>query len=441
MDLGASRAIDRLLVTLRSDTNTERDLWVFTSDTPFNSTTVSGLQAQSGVTEYQMLTPSGNVGTAPIDTTARYIRIQDPGTSSSLTLSEVEMDSPTATVSSTGSTITYQGDPGEANSVVVDDPSATTYTFAETPIAAGAGCVQTNANLATCTNSSTNVNVAVNLDDMGDTVNAAGSSQAADTFQINGASGADTLTGTPRNDTINGGADNDTITGGDGDDAMDGSTGNDRFLVGDNSGDASGDELTGGADIDRAVYTSCTTAVTVTIDGANNDGGVCGTGSAATDDVHTDVESITGSNVATDTLTGSCSANTIVGDSGTTDGGAGGADTINGDPAPARPTAATSSAAARATTHSTATDRRHARLRHRHLWRPLRGRRCARNQRHARRHRERRRRLGQHRQRQRRLRADHRHRTGRHDQRSGRRPGGSVVRPARKRHADRRPVR
>ena len=337
VDLGASRDIDRLLVTLRSDSNTERDLWVFTSDTPFNSTTVSGLQAQSGVSEYQMLTPSGNVGTAPIDTTARYIRIQDPGTSTSLTLSEVEMDSPTATVSSTGSTITYQGDPGEANSVVVDDPSSTTYTFAETPIAAGAGCIQTNANLATCTNSSANVTVAMNLDDMGDTVNAASSNQAADTFQINGASGVDTLTGTPLGDTINGGADNDTINGGDGDDAMNGGTGNDRFLVGDNSGDGSGDELTGGADIDRAVYTSCTTAVTVTIDGTNNDGGVCGTGSAATDDVHTDVESITGSNVATDSLTGSCLANTIVGDSGTTDGGAGAADTINGDPAACTP--------------------------------------------------------------------------------------------------------
>ncbi len=336
VDLGASRDIDRLVVTLRSDSNTERDLWVFTSDTPFNSTTVSGLQAQSGVTEYRMLTPSGNVGTAPIDTTARYIRIQDP-TTSSLTLSEVEMDSPTATVSSTGSTITYQGDPGEANSVVVDDPSSTTYTFAETPIAAGAGCVQTNANLATCTNSSANVTVAMNLDDMGDTVNAASSNQAADTFQINGASGADALTGTPLGDTINGGADNDTIIGGDGDDAMDGGTGNDRFLVGDNSGDGSGDELTGGADIDRAVYTSCTTAVTVTIDGTNNDGGVCGTGSAATDDVHTDVESITGSNVATDSLTGSCLANTIVGDSGTTDDGAGAADTINGDPAACTP--------------------------------------------------------------------------------------------------------
>ena len=38
-----------------------------------------------------MQTPSGNVGTAPVNTTARYIRIQDPGTSTSLTLSEVEL--------------------------------------------------------------------------------------------------------------------------------------------------------------------------------------------------------------------------------------------------------------------------------------------------------------------------------------------------------------
>ena len=91
-------------------------------------------------------------------------------------------------------------------------------------------------------------------------------------------------------------------------------------------------------DIDRVIYTRLR-------DGrrrdastrANNDGGTCGDGSAASDDVHTDVESITGSNVATDTLTGSCAANTIAGDSGTTDAGAGAADTINGDPAACAP--------------------------------------------------------------------------------------------------------
>ncbi len=237
VDLGASRDIDRLVVTLRSDSNTERDLWVFTSDTPFNSTTVSGLQAQAGVTEYRMQTPSpGNVGTAPIDTTARYIRIQDPGTSS-LTLSEVEMDSPTATVSSRdrlSPTRAIRAKRTAWSSTIRLRPLTPSP---KTPIAAGAGCVQTNANLATCTNSSANVTVAMNLDDMGDTVNAASSNQSADTFQINGASGVDTLTGTPLGDTINGGADNDTITGSDGDDAMDGGAGNDRFNVGDNSGD------------------------------------------------------------------------------------------------------------------------------------------------------------------------------------------------------------
>ncbi len=124
----------------------------------------------------------------------------------------------------------------------------------------------------------------------------------------------------------------DSIAVGENDDPLNGGGGNDRFTMAGNLGDASGDELTGGADIDRADYTGCDTAVTVTIDGTNNDGGTCGNGSAATDDVHTDVESITGSNTATDTLTGSCAANTIAGDSGTVDG-AGAADTINGDPA------------------------------------------------------------------------------------------------------------
>ena len=129
----------------------------------------------------------------------------------------------------------------------------------------------------------------------------------------------------------------DSIAVGENDDPLNGGGGNDRFAMAGNIGDASGDEITGGTGIDRVIYTLCGTAVTVTIDGANNDGGTCGDGSTASDDVHTDVESITGSNVATDTLTGSCAANTISGDSGTTDGGAGAADTLNGDPAACTP--------------------------------------------------------------------------------------------------------
>ena len=140
------------------------------------------------------------------------------------------------------------------------------------------------------------------------------------------------VTGSQFNDTITGSASSNLFIGGDGDDALNGGAGNDRFMVGFNNGDGSGDELTGGPDLDRADYFTCTTLITVTIDGANNDGGGCGNGSSAGDDVHTDVESVTGTALG-DAITGSCHANTFVGDPGTTDGSAGGNDTLIGDPA------------------------------------------------------------------------------------------------------------
>ncbi len=119
---------------------------------------------------------------------------------------------------------------------------------------------------------------------------------------------------------------------------MDGDAGNDRFILAANNGDATGDEVTGDTGIDRADYSACGSSdpVVVSIDNTNNDGpssGDCGSGSIASDDVHTDVESITGSPQG-DTLTGFCTANTILGDPDVT--GAtftGGVDTINGDPA------------------------------------------------------------------------------------------------------------
>ena len=202
-----------------------------------------------------------------------------------------------------------------------------------------------------------------------------------------------------------------------------------------------GDELTGGADIDRAVYTSCATSVAVSIDGANNDGGTCGNGSTATDDVHTDVESITGSNAATDTLTGSCSANTIVGDSGTTDGGAGAADTINGDPAVCAPNGGDFLGGGEGNDTFNCDGSGAAGFDTVTYGAPYVDAAAPGISRHARRHANDGDGFGQHRQCQRRLRADHRQRAGRHDQRSRRRPGGSAVRPSRKRHIDRQPVR
>jgi hypothetical protein len=150
-----------------------------------------------------------------------------------------------ATVSQAGATITYQAVAGETNSVVVTDPTATSYLFTETGILAGTGCTQTSVNSVTCTNASTNVSVVMNMDDMGDTVTASGVNQAADTFQINGEAGDDILTGTTQAATINGGSGNDTATGNNGIDTINGDAGNDNL-----NGANAADTINGGDDND-----------------------------------------------------------------------------------------------------------------------------------------------------------------------------------------------
>ena len=150
-----------------------------------------------------------------------------------------------ATVAQGGPLINYQANPGETNSVVVNDPSATSYTFAETGITAGTGCVQTNANLVTCTNASANITIGMLMDDMGDTVNASNSNQVADNFQIIGEAGIDTLTGSAQVDSFSGGTEADTIDGGTGADTINGDAGNDNL-----DGQADNDTIDGGADAD-----------------------------------------------------------------------------------------------------------------------------------------------------------------------------------------------
>ena len=73
-----------------------------------------------------------------------------------------------------------------------------------------------------------------------------------------GGAGADTLAGEQGNDNLQGGDDADSLNGGEGDDALDGNAGP--------------DVLTGGPGNDTAMYASRTAAVTVTMDGADNDG-------------------------------------------------------------------------------------------------------------------------------------------------------------------------
>ncbi len=159
VDLGQSRQIARLDVRLRADCCTERDLWVFTSNSPFNSTSVQGLRDQAGVTEHRMLTPSGTIGTSPVGTTARYIRIQDPGTNTQLTLSEVQLVSnqdPTVSLTSPANgasfkapaSISYAADAADADgnvtkveffrgSTLVGTDTSSPYTASESGVAAG----------------------------------------------------------------------------------------------------------------------------------------------------------------------------------------------------------------------------------------------------------------------------------------------------------------
>jgi RTX calcium-binding nonapeptide repeat (4 copies) len=181
---------------------------------------------------------------------------------------------------------------------------------------------------------------------------------------VTGGEGADTLNGNGANNRLEGGGGNDILNGGDGDDLLQGTygiggcapvencTGNDTLngeggndtLYGDigndrlDGGTGVADELIGGPDIDRVLFSTCGSAVTVTIDtdaaSSNDDGCTDGSGDFAFDDVRQDVESVTGTESG-DTITGNCLANTFAGSANVAADVApiDGNDIFNGDPA------------------------------------------------------------------------------------------------------------
>ena len=128
---------------------------------------------------------------------------------------------------------------------------------------------------------------------------------------ITGSSAANVLDGGSGNDTISGGAGNDTIIGGLGTDTLIGGDGNDTFAEG--STNSGADSMTGGTGNDLADYSLRVVGVTITIDDLANDGQ---TGAAEGDNVKTDVENVTGSSTAANSLTGSAAANILIGGSG-----------------------------------------------------------------------------------------------------------------------------
>jgi hypothetical protein len=213
-----------------------------------------------------------------------------------------------ATVSRTGTTITYQANAGETNQTVLTR-SMSNYVFTETgPLTAGTNCTQTSANVVTCTQA--NPIVVANLLDGNDAFSAAGVAQPT-AVTLNGGAGDDTLTAPNVATTLNGDNGSDTLNGGTAADALNGGGGDagmDRMTGGDGN-----DVFDGGPGIDRAIYT--TGNLDITIDNAANDKDGLGNNN---ENVKDTVESITGAS-GNDKIVGSCFANTLAGQAGNDD--------------------------------------------------------------------------------------------------------------------------
>ncbi|HKF85425.1 MAG TPA: calcium-binding protein, partial [Candidatus Limnocylindrales bacterium] len=145
---------------------------------------------------------------------------------------------------------------------------------------------------------------------------------------VTGGTGLDTISGGAGDDTLDGsqpvlvGADGaDRIEGDSGDDSLSGGPGNDML-----DGGRGSDRLSGGAGVDSVDYRGARRAVTVTLDGAANDG-VAG----ERDDVRGDVEGVRGG-AEEDTQTGNAGSNPLSGGSGEDylDGGRGSDDLRGG---------------------------------------------------------------------------------------------------------------
>ena len=147
---------------------------------------------------------------------------------------------------------------------------------------------------------------------------------------LSGGTGEDVLDGGPGSDFVNGDEGNDTLTGGDSSDSVQGGGGNDT-ISGGNGGDnltpgAGQDTVAGGSGFDTVSYEERDGNVTVTLDGAANDGEA-----GENDTVGTDVEGIESGN-GNDTLTGSGVDNDLSGGNGNdTLSGGGGDDDLSGD--------------------------------------------------------------------------------------------------------------
>jgi Ca2+-binding RTX toxin-like protein len=147
-------------------------------------------------------------------------------------------------------------------------------------------------------------------------------SAGAGTDTITGGTGSEELYGGANDDTIHGGDGNDLIYGGMGDDHLFGEDGYDHFYEDRDDGvvavtGANGaDDMWGGLREDEVVYANRGTgSYAITLDNVANDGldSVPGGAAEEGDNVHDDVEDVTGSVAGPNRITGSSAANTIIG--------------------------------------------------------------------------------------------------------------------------------
>jgi Ca2+-binding RTX toxin-like protein len=174
-------------------------------------------------------------------------------------------------------------------------------------------------------------------------------SAGAGTDTITGGTGSEALYGGANDDTIHGGLGNDLIYGGMGDDHLFGEDGYDKFFEDADDGvpavtTANGeDDMVGGALEDTVIYAERGAGTyAITLDNVANDGldSVLGGAAEEGDNVHDDVEDITGDAGGTNRITASSAPNVIQGGTGNdvisslagndTIGGSYGNDTIDG---------------------------------------------------------------------------------------------------------------
>ncbi len=216
----------------------------------------------------------------------------------------------TATVTRAGDVITVTGTAADESVTALQDGATVVLTGAVTP---GAGCVP-GINEVRC-GTATGASVRMVLGDGDDT--AAG--RRLFVFCLFG-SCPPTRESLSIPLEVDAGPGDDTILDGNGDDALGGGPGRDTFLP-----VAGADDISGGSGIDLVNYTLSSSGVIVTLDD------VAGDGPNGIDNVHSDVEDVTGT-AGDDTLVGDADANQLAGGAGSDKlVGGGGFDALYGE--------------------------------------------------------------------------------------------------------------